>query len=238
MRLLNHLAHTIAPDLLLDAKLCLDCGANHGAFARWLSENTSSTIHAFEPDPGLYAKLPALDRVVYHNLAIDGESGFADLAIGVSNCSSLVYRESDSQSTVQVGKISLDDFCESHQIGLIDFIKLDIEGAEIPLLERTSATRLQSVKQISVEFHDFINHQDIPRIRGVFKRLTCLGFYAIRFSFFTWGDCLFINQKFFRLSYLHKIDMQISGKFAPGIRRFVQRKACQISPIFNKNSTP
>ncbi len=224
MKIENVIDHSFAPALLRAAKLALDCGANHGEFARWLSANTPAQVHSFEPDPRLFARLPPLPRVTYHPLAVDGESGEFDLALGEATCSSARYREYAGQTTVRVKKISLDEFCRDHGITQIDFMKIDIEGAELSLLEHTSDALLAATTQITVEFHDFFSREDLPRITGIFRRLEGLGFYAVKFSHFYWSDCLFLNRRTVPLTLLDRLSIQVSGKYVPGVARFTRRQ--------------
>ena len=222
MRITNVLGHSFAPDLLRDAKVALDCGANMGGFSTWLSQNTTASVYAFEPDPRLFPNLPILPRVTYVPQAVDGESGSFDLNMGPKMCSSAVYTQR-AHERVRVEKTSLTDFCAAHGIHEIDFIKLDIEGAELSVLERTSPDLLTATTQITVEFHDALRASDVPRIRAIAERLKQLGFYFVRFTQFTWGDCLFLNERRVRLTALDKLSIAVSGKYEPGIRRFIKR---------------
>jgi hypothetical protein len=156
-------------------------------------------------------------------MAVDGHSGELRLALGQRNCSSSVFREGLEQETVTVAKTSLDDFCQSQQIHRIDFLKLDIEGAELNVLEQMSDRLLAVTAQITVEFHDFLDRAHIPRIEGIVRRLKNLGFYFIRFTHHTWGDCLFLNQGQIPVGTLEKVHLLLRYKFAPGINRSVRR---------------
>lgn len=224
MRIHTILGHSFAPALLKSANLALDCGANHGEFSRWLSENTPARIHAFEPDPRLFRALPVLPRVTCHPLAVEDVSGEIELALGEASCSSAVFRENRGQDTIRVKAISLDDFCRQHGYQRVDFIKIDIEGAELSLLEKTSDRLLQNTTQITVEFHDFIRKADTPRIGAISTRLKALGFYAVRFSHFAWSDCWFLNTRIVPISLLDRAAVQVAGRLLPGIRRFVTRR--------------
>jgi FkbM family methyltransferase len=224
MRIENICCHSFLADQLRSAKVILDCGSNRGKFARWMNAHTPATIHGFEPDPRLFATLPKLAQVQFHPLAIDGEAGEFDLALGEDNCSSAIYRERKGQPTVRVRKVTLDGFCREHKIKEIDLIKIDIEGAELSLLEKTSEKTLQSIKQITIEFHDFLRKDDLPRIEAIVRRLAGLGFYGIRFSQFTWGDCLFINSAYIPTRWLDRAKIKLSGKWLPGMKRLARRK--------------
>jgi FkbM family methyltransferase len=223
MRVANLHCHSFLPELASRAEIAFDCGANHGDFARWLSGNTTARIYSFEPDPRLYAALPVLPRVTYFPLAIDGSSGFTTLALGDNTCSSMVYKNSD-QAEVQVATTSLDDFCTAQGIDRIDFLKLDIEGAELSTLENMRERLLRSIAQITVEFHDFFSPADVPRIRAVVQRLRDLDFYFFCFSHYSWGDCLFLNKHQVDMGLFRRAGLLAAGKYLPGAARFVRRK--------------
>ncbi len=223
LKIINILGHSFLHSIAVMAETCIDCGANHGEFTLWLSQNTKSSIWAFEPDPRLFAKLPQLSRAQFVRKAVDGTSGKMLLNLGQDRCSSFVYRESGKQERVWVEKVSLDAFCQENRIKTIDLLKLDIEGAELPVLEETSDELLSKTKQITVEFHDFIRKDDVPRIRRAIKRLQALGFLFVRFSHFTYGDCLFLNMRQLRITSSDRLKIILLGKYLPGIQRFLKR---------------
>lgn len=222
MKIENLHCHSFIEELARQSTIAFDCGANNGDFAKWLSENTHAAIYSFEPDPRCFKRLPKLDRVHWEEIAIDGESGELELGLGSNACSSGVYRESNSQETILVKKITLDEYCLKNDIKTIDFLKIDIEGAELSVLENISEELLSSITQITVEFHDFIEKGDLPRIRQVVQRLRTQGFFFIRFSWNTWGDCLFLNQRKVPLSMAQKMKMFFS-KYLSGAQRMGRR---------------
>lgn len=222
MRTVSLLGHSFVPALASRARIAFDCGANQGMFSAWLSEHTGATVYAFEPDPRLFRELPPLPRVHYIPQAIDGESGTLELALGVKMCSSAVIR-TPAQEVVTVRKTSLADFCREQGIAEIDFLKVDIEGSEVSVFEQASDETLRSINQITVEFHDMFRPEDVPRIKLIVARLKRLGFFYVRFTQFTWGDCLFINKRRTRLGALDKTSLVVLGKYAPGIPRLVRR---------------
>jgi len=148
--------------------IAIDCGANVGKFTRMLARN-GARVHAFEPDPYSFARLQQntahLANVVCHNKAV-----------GISHETVKLYRrpgfddapESASlSSSVFAEKINVseDNFVEVEQIDFINFIeglerpakliKIDIEGAEVPLLEEMIvAGTMDHVGLVFVETHE------------------------------------------------------------------------------------
>ena len=134
---------------------CFDIGGNIGAVSTHLARKVGKTgqVHAFEPVPALRARLQknlarngCETRVTVHPLALSNTTGEAHLAIASVNAdnqglASLVASGNDRlTSTVTVQTATLDDFVAARRINRIDFIKMDIQGAEILLLEGAQQT--------------------------------------------------------------------------------------------------
>jgi FkbM family methyltransferase len=216
----NILSHCFIPEFIRPGGIAIDCGANEGGFSRWLSENTTTQVHAFEADPTLFTLLPQLDRVTFHNLAIDGEAGTMELHRTEGYCSSGFYTgQGTSAGSVIVPKIAFADFIRTQGIERVDLLKLDIEGSEIPLLKMTPDDILERISQITVEFHDFINPEDLPRIHQIDQRLRALGFKRVKFSRGVWANCLFVNTHIQPFSQIDTAAAMIKGWAVPGMRR-------------------
>ena len=127
---------------------CIDLGANIGDYTRKMASGTKQVI-AFEPDPWAYAALQTnvadLDNVKIENAAA-----------GTSERTVLLYRHTrfeenpalNSQSSSVISSksnISEEGAIEIHQVDFIRYLeslkehigllKIDIEGAEVDLLE-------------------------------------------------------------------------------------------------------
>lgn len=121
----------------------IDCGSNIGEWARMAREfNPNSEIHTFEVVPDTY-------RMLLKNLKIDDKiipNGF-----GLSNYNGTVKMKhcpnfpalSTHLENLYVENFEWrngivvrgDDYCSSHNIEYIDFLKIDTEGAEKLVLE-------------------------------------------------------------------------------------------------------
>lgn len=146
----------------------IDCGANVGKFAELLSQR-GSTVHAFEPDPYTFERLcentSHLSNVICHNKAV-----------GVGQATVKLYRTPDFDDSPEAASISSsvfadktnvdeENYVEVEQIDLAGFIedlgcqirllKIDIEGAEVPLLEHMiQEGSIDSTDMIFAETHD------------------------------------------------------------------------------------
>ncbi len=161
--LFDGMARSLTPD-----DLVIDCGANLGKFTRLLAAR-GATVHAFEPDPYTFARLcentSHLPNVICHNKAV-----------GVGQAKVKLYRTPDFDESPDAASISSsvfpdkvnvaeNNYVEVEQIDLVSFIrdagrrirliKIDIEGAEVPLLEHMIETgSLDTTGVAFVETHD------------------------------------------------------------------------------------
>jgi FkbM family methyltransferase len=173
-----------------------DCGANIGMatlFFKWL--HPGCEIHAFEPDPETFAVLEEnvarnrLSHVSLHNVALVASAGSLDLFIpagpsGSPLMSTLSGRSVDSS----VRRLRVDGKPLSAFVGAgeIDFLKMDVEGAEEPVLrELASAGRLRKIKELAVEYH----HNVEGGFGGCGSFLQLLSDYGYQYQLdATWGN--------------------------------------------------
>ena len=223
----NVLCHTIYTDTLYKTKhgsqpTVIDCGANKGEFSYYANKEFNAICYGFEPDPRLFSSLIERDDISYYELAVGSREGTARLNLGNQHCSSIKYNESPSQDFVDVKIISLENFCIEKKIRAIDLLKVDIEGAELDLFENFSDEFLEKISQVTIEFHDFLNKGDIPRIKSILKKMKKKGFYVLRLSHFTYGDILMLNSNHINITHGKKITF-ILNKYIVGINRFLSK---------------
>lgn len=137
----------------------LDCGSNIGvSVLRYKYLYPNSRVTAFEPDPELCATLRRnvvtneLDNVEVVEAAVwttETTLGFLAKHHGSTQAGHLMQQEGMSTPGVfAVKTIWLGNYLDEH----VDFLKLDIEGAEIPVLQ-SCITLLHNVEQLMVEVH-------------------------------------------------------------------------------------
>jgi FkbM family methyltransferase len=127
-----------------------------------------SHIMAFEPDPYAYVELQkntaALDNVEIYNLAVNTYTGSAlfNVCLGPNNnepaygyASSLLPLKKGMEiyckgPQIAVPCVTLDSWCESHNIQRIDLLRIEIEGAEHSVL-KNSLNTLKKVQAIFIK---------------------------------------------------------------------------------------
>jgi FkbM family methyltransferase len=224
MQIANVAGHSFVQDPIANAETIIDAGANQGEFSHWVNASSGATVYAFEPDPRCFEKLPAGPKMIALPWALDGVTGSLTFFLGKNRCSSAIYQEAADQQRLEVKRITLQDFCAERRIGHIDLLKLDIEGAELSVLELIDAGTLGLIDQITVEFHDFINPGDTVRIKSICQRLTAAGFYLIRFSHYAWSDCLFINRAKLPLPFADRLKFSLYNKWYAGVVRHLRAR--------------
>lgn len=147
--------------------ICIDCGANRGLYTEKFAARGART-HAFEPDPWSFARLSermAADPGDIHlrNAAVGTkaghitfyrDAGFDDAPRKASLASSIYPRADRPQQAIDVETVDFLAFLRGLDRD-IAIIKMDIEGAEVPLLEALFASDLMDrIGYLFVETHE------------------------------------------------------------------------------------
>jgi len=125
----------------------LDIGAHHGLYTLLASKRVASSgrVFSFEPSPRERRKLRihlALNlclNVEVQSLALGAQDATADLFVvqgSETGCNSLRPPiAAGGTSPVSVHVTTLDHWLQTAKLSLVDFIKLDVEGAELDVLK-------------------------------------------------------------------------------------------------------
>jgi FkbM family methyltransferase len=161
----------------------IDCGANMGLSVLYFAQTyPGAQIVAFEPEPPIYELLLRnIQRYELKNITVFKKAlwnerttleFFTDTGMGGS-----VENKFSGQVPVKVETELLSSFITKP----VDFLKIDIEGAELTVLKECSS-KLHLVRRIFVEYHSYVNKpQQLPEL---LQLLTDAGFrYHIKESF-------------------------------------------------------
>jgi len=145
----------------LNPQILVDGGANIGKYSQLLRQHSTAEIHSFEPVADTF-------RILQKNL--EGKAGFhlhqaglykencsREINLFKSNTHSSIYDiqglnyQSTSKAHIQL--ITGDEFMKNENIEKIDFLKLDLEGAEYDALDgfRDALSR-QAITAIQFEY--------------------------------------------------------------------------------------
>ncbi len=125
-----------------EGDIFLDCGACYGETAVWALSKGARKVYSFEPNEGHYALLEknaaqmGTDRMVPLKYGIGKADG--ELWIREDGAGSRIV-DSREKADYAVRITSLDSFCAKNGV-IPDFIKMDIEGAELDALRGAEET--------------------------------------------------------------------------------------------------
>lgn len=133
--------HALFRRVLRNSHTVIDIGANFGVmtclFARLAP---TSKVFAIEPHPqtaqSLYRNVCTnnISNASCHRFAIGKSEGHVNFTSHSSPASNRIAEADYSGATINVPQTTLSTFCENHGINQIDFLKIDVEGAELDVI--------------------------------------------------------------------------------------------------------
>jgi FkbM family methyltransferase len=185
--------HHFCDDLISNPAFILDLGGHKGEFTQEINSiHPGAKALIVEANPDLYESLqaPAGSEKIWG--AASGRDGEATFFSSKSNPEGgNIYAEEGTQ--FQLNTYGLATLAARLETDQIDLVKIDIEGAELELLEGATDDLLKRFRQFTIEFHDFIHPEHLPRIEALFRRFESLGFLIVRCSMKHHRDVLIVR---------------------------------------------
>jgi FkbM family methyltransferase len=220
--------HTYLPFALSPSGLVFDLGLNEGRFSSEIIRQYSCEVIGCEPVGSLHRGLPRLKQLTALRAAAGGEDGEAEIQIYEDHCASLNAMEGGvTARTETVDVLSFRSLMEKAGNRPVALMKIDIEGAECPLIEGASDEDLLLIDQYTIEFHDFIMPELARRTGHIIDRMDILGYRFIDFSR-AHGDCLFIKSELLGMTPF--VALAGPYKYAVGTSRVLTRLTERIKP--------
>ena len=177
-----------------------------------------ATMYCFEPFPNSFKELSRLSKskpIKPYQIALSNQKGKAKLLVNTDqSCNSMFprpttgakYYSKSSQNVdqIEVETQTLDTFCDTEGIADIDILKLDVEGAELKVLN--GATRKLTEKRIKLIFTEvmFVAHYEggclFHEVSDFLSRYhyTLYNLYNLkraRNGRLRWGNAIFLNPQ-------------------------------------------
>jgi FkbM family methyltransferase len=229
----NDFEHTGEKQLLeflakkeFNLRIIFDVGANDGSYSLLLSKIfPAARIHAFEPVPTTYKaaeyELKGSINVALHKFGLYKENCTLDIYNDSQNPNSQIssvyaegladfYAINELQQT-EIEVRTIDSFCEDYKIDNIDFIKIDIEGAELTALQGAEKIIAKNgLKIVQFEFNDF-NISSRTFVKDFYKILN--GYHFFRITAYGLHDmgAYTTNHEIFKYQNLLAVHPSVSG---------------------------
>lgn len=187
----------------------LDFGANKGDFSGSIVKRYKSQCYAIEPNEAMIQFINKRNIKVIQ-AAIGTINGYFDFYINSNPEASSFYKDFQNlwptSEKEKVRCVTLSTLLQ--QLSLVDkkieLIKLDIEGAEVEVINRIDKNQVKWINQITVEFHHHLNVKLMDSSNKAKTHLLQLGFtpFANRISP---TEVCFLNSNKLRFSFGKRI---------------------------------
>lgn len=183
-------------DCIVDTGIVLDIGAHTGMYAIPFAKvvGTNGKVYAFEPEPDGFAaiqrnaQLNGLTNIVPMNMALSDREGQISFYIRPDKDTHSIFEETSApsplgvQHRMDVQSATIDGLVGNGTIQAPDFVKIDVEGAELRVLTGMTKTA-KSVKHLLVEIHEHALGLDgvVDPKAAVEMAITGLGFSRMRY---------------------------------------------------------
>lgn len=154
----------------------LDIGAQAGIFSLYASLLArEGRVFSFEPVQQNFSllkeniSLNQASNITAINKAVSNTTGKEVLFFDKKNTGGHSFfainaKEGDAEK-VTVPTISLNDFFKQYNVGSVDFLKMDCEGAEYKILFNCLPQALSMIKKISMEYHDIDEKYNVKTMK-------------------------------------------------------------------------
>jgi len=174
--------HTFFENLLNDEIIVIDLGACKGEFINEIEKNYKvKKAVLVEANPNNFKNLINKDNWVNYNRAISSNSNefiefYEDPKSPYNGTKVFNYFDGVKH---KIETITLEDIIKENNISYIDILKIDIEGSEYEIMDKISDEVYNVIRQITIEFHDFIDPNLKIETQKIIDKLENLGYKRI-----------------------------------------------------------
>jgi FkbM family methyltransferase len=168
--------------------IVIDAGAYVGSFTLYASKivGEQGKIISFEPDPINYQKLlrnielNGEKNIIAINKGLYSRNDLLKFYLGEHNTTLIASKNLSKKQITELPVVQLDDVLKSLNIHKVDFIKMDIEGAEIEALKGANKILESRDLELAIASYHFVDNEQTYKIierdlisRGYFCETKC-----------------------------------------------------------------
>ena len=172
---------------LVNGSVFIDIGANIGAYSLIASKlvGNKGKVYSFEPVKSIHNQLTqnikqnSITNIVVEKMAIFDKNTTLELYISDNQnmgMSSILHHSNESGEKQTVQATTLDNYIDNKDLIKIDFIKIDIEGAEINALKGMKQTLIKFSPIILIEISDGILENSTINSKIIYSFLNELNY--------------------------------------------------------------
>lgn len=174
--------HTFFDELFNDEIVVIDLGACKGEFIDELNNHYKiKKAILVEANPTNFNKLINRENYILYNRLVSNKKNesikFYEDPKSPYNGSNMFNYFNGIEHNIQ--SITIEELIQENNLDYIDILKIDIEGSEYDVMPSISENILSKVRQITIEFHDFIDNNLKDKTENIIKRMESFGFDRI-----------------------------------------------------------
>lgn len=153
--------------------IVLDCGANVGVYTREALADGAATVVAIEPAPDnieclrrTFAKEIESGKVILYPKGVWDKDDFLEFRVDPKNqaADSFVIKREGAQVVARLPLTTIDKMVDELKLPRVDYIKMDIEGAEVKALIGARNTLAKYHPRMALStYHQYDHPVEVPR---------------------------------------------------------------------------
>ena len=153
--------HLPPPEMQLkNDAVILDFGSNIGCtMVDFIVRYPTAKVYGYEMHPNNFeiakANICTLDGVKIYNEAVWTHKGFVSFSKkNLSDAFAISKDTINENESINIPSVSIADIIATNNLAAVDFIKMDIEGAELDIFDHSDLNWLNKVLSMNIEFHN------------------------------------------------------------------------------------
>ena len=218
--------HTFYLPALGKNSIIIDLGASTAAFSHRVQALSGCHCHCVEAAKRNFQAIKETARVHKHFAAMGGTDGPVMLNIVQDDFhwgsldASVGFDVIERQDVL--GR-TLSGLLSELRVDTVDLLKVDIEGAEIGLFDAADDATLRRCRQMTIEFHDFMDPAQTADVKRQLDRFEGLGFDCVVMTRQHHGDVWVVNRAALGLTSAKLFYYRTALKYGRGLRRILRR---------------